>query len=618
MRQGRGGFNALIAGLTLGGMLCAGPAQAAIDFNWGGHVKSDLRFRIEEKSMGDWYDQYVLPIEVSRNENVAKLKMDVISGGWAGVLDFDFVFVGISDEVQTLGDMSLRSNVDPYRLEAHALYIEALDLFEGFDMRIGYQKLLWGVGDQFNPTNNLNADDMEDELLFGDQQANAMIRFDWTPHEQISMTAALVPVFRASLLPPSGKLALAATDRLPMAHGPTRRRIAAEQNLTTTNGYPTVVQDIQVETPDLALDNMQAAFQLSTILGDQDIAVSYFVGHHDIPVPVHNHTVQLENTIEGSAACPSWWRDVQDDPTLQDAIPPACKLRTETTLQFPRMQAIGFNMAGEVDLLGWISDSIHPIGYRLEVGVFFPEEKRLRMSQSELVVTLPSGIPLSLPAGEYDYAGSVLEEVVAATGAPVEMQPPVVLHDTPFAKWSFGIDYSFGPHVYMNMQWVHGLADEFGAGDWITEDYAVRASWIDAEEGDAFQCGLPASVGGLGSGKTCATEMLRPRLGDYLVLGLDFKFLNDAALLRLFTMWDLTGLVEERWDAEAEKRVRTAFHPFTEEAFSAVVYPSFAYNFGFGLTMTVGALLKFGKPWTKFGDPAAGGSVVWSSAKFAF
>jgi hypothetical protein len=165
---------------------------------------------------------------------------------------------------------------------------------------------------------------------------------------------------------------------------------------------------------------------------------------------------------------------------------------------------------------------------------------------------------------------------------------------------------------------VHGLADEFGAGDWITEGYAVRASWIDAEESDAFQCGLPASVGGQGSGRTCATEMLRPRLGDYLVLGLDFKFLNDAALLRLFTMWDLTGLVQERWDEASQSRVRTSFHPFTDEAFSAVIYPSFSYNFGFGLTLTAGALLKFGKTWTKFGDPAAGGSVVWSSAKFAF
>ena len=185
----------LVAALTLLGTLAGGQARAEIEFNWGGHIKSDLRFRIEEKRTGGWYDEYVLPVGVSRNENAAKLKMDVISGGWAGVLDLDFVFVGISEDVRNLGNMSLRGDVDPYRIEAHALFIEALDLFEGFDLRIGYQKLLWGVGDQFNPTNNLNADDMEDELLFGDQQANAMIRLDWTPIDEISMTAAVESAF---------------------------------------------------------------------------------------------------------------------------------------------------------------------------------------------------------------------------------------------------------------------------------------------------------------------------------------------------------------------------------------------------------------------------------------
>ena len=39
---------------------------------------------------------------------------------------------------------------------------------------------------------------------------------------------------------------------------------------------------------------------------------------------------------------------------------------------------------------------------------------------------------------------------------------------------------------------------------------------------------------------------------------------------------------------------------------------------GVRATLTGGALIKLGKSWTKFGDPAAGGSVVWTSAKYAF
>ena len=59
--------------------------------------------------------------------------------------------------------------------------------------------------------------------------------------------------------------------------------------------------------------------------------------------------------------------------------------------------------------------------------------------------------------------------------------PPVVLPDTPFAKWSLGIDYSFGAHVYMNLQWVHGLADEFGADPAESDEdhlMAAVAGWL--------------------------------------------------------------------------------------------------------------------------------------------
>ena len=41
------------------------------------------------------------------------------------------------------------------------------------------------------------------------------------------------------------------------------------------------------------------------------------------------------------------------------------------------------------------------------------------------------------------------------------------------------------------------------------------------------------------NGTQCATETMPPRIGDYLVLGADFKFLDDAGLFRLFTIWDL-------------------------------------------------------------------------------
>jgi hypothetical protein len=178
-----------------------------------------------------------------------------------------------------------------------------------------------------------------------------------------------------------------------------------------------------------------------------------------------------------------------------------------------------------------------------------------------------------------------------------------------------GLDYTFGPRVYANLQWVHGLFDEFGAGDFISDGVAVRGSRT-GEDTDVplLQCAVLDST----RGERCAIEVLRPRLGDYLVLGVDVKFFNDNLLVRLFSILDLTGVSVERWDADADRRVRTHHSAFSSEGFSAVIFPELTYNFGHGLELSGGALVKLGKAHTKFGDPAAGGSDIWTRARFSW
>ena len=39
-----------------------------------------------------------------------------------------------------------------------------------------WQVVQWGTADMFNPTNNLNAPDLEDPLMFGESVANEMVR----------------------------------------------------------------------------------------------------------------------------------------------------------------------------------------------------------------------------------------------------------------------------------------------------------------------------------------------------------------------------------------------------------------------------------------------------------
>ena len=216
-----------------------------------------------------------------------------------------------------------------------------------------------------------------------------------------------------------------------------------------------------------------------------------------------------------------------------------------------------------------------------------------------------SGLPTQ-PGGEYDYR--------------LDGRQPLVVTDAPFAKWVVGLDYTFNRHLYLNVQWVHGLVDEFGAGDFISGGVSVRSGGVDKAltTAEVFNCADPLQLGADPPGQRCAVEVSRPRLGDYLVIGLDAKMLSDKLLARLFVILDLVGVDEERFDAALDRRVRRHHSPFSAEGFSAVIFPQLTYNFGFGVELSTGALVKLGKRNTKFGDPAAGGSEVWTRARFSF
>ena len=564
-------------------LLCSPTAQAQLELSFGGKVQTDLRFRVEEKSVGDHYQRLTLPVGVSRNENILKLKLNATYDNFAGVAEVDFVVIGTSNELGGLEALSLRGEVDPYRLEAHALYLEAVDLgVEGLDLRIGQQLVQWGKGDQFNPTNNLNANDVEDPLLFGEQLANLMVKVDYTFGTDWTISGVLVPIFKPALLPTSAPLGTAAVDRMPFTDANFRHRVHAEKAFANYSfNMPTIVSSATPMLPETSPQNMQFAFRVAGVLLDQDIALSYYNGRSDVPQPFLNVSRQELGTI----CNPDKGGDCVKG-----------LIKTDVYMMYPRMQVAGLNMSGELNILGWISSRIRPIGYRLEVGVYFPQEVSLALYNANTIATAGPG--------EYAYGDH----------APANGRRPTVVDDTPFAKWVLGLDYTFNRYLYLNVQWVHGLPDEFGAGDFISEGDVVRSAQTDVTEPRKAS---PCILNQEGCGKM-VTEILRPRLGDYLVLGVDIRFLSEKALLRLFTIWDLSGVWEDRWDDKAKERQRTHHGLFSAKGFSAVIYPEFVYNFGNGLEMAAGALFMLGQEHTKFGDPATGGSQVWTRAKFSY
>jgi hypothetical protein len=566
-----------------------------LELSFGGHVQTDLRFRIQEKSIGPWYDRRTLPVGLSRNETFAKFKLQAALHRYKGVVDTDLVWVAIPDEIAELAELSDRRRVEPFRLEAHAAYIDGSDLFgaSGLDLRFGLQKVMWGMGDQFNPTNNLNANDLEDPLLFGEQQANLMLKLDYSPLPLLSLTGVMVPVFRPALLPPSGELGLAAIDRLPFLAPETRYRVASETQMALEAlDYGTVAAGVTPILPETSPENMQFAFRAGGSVGGQDLALSYYRGFSDFPVPVLNVSSLSE---DGACENDPAWPEVRTDPPGDDEACVGRFINTEAYLEYPRIQVVGLNWAGEIP---------GAIGYRLEFGLYLPEARRLRVFNPEIA-------PFTVE-GEYDYDGD---------GEPGGGEAPLVVSSDPFAKWTVGVDYTVaaGPATIMfNAQWVHGLVDEFGAGDWAFGDaVAVRQSEaIGGAVGDPGPALLPCATEG--RGRECAREVTRPKVADYLVFGTDINFARNRGLFRLFTLWDLSGYTVDSWNQNRNQRVREHFSLLTPEGFTAVLYPELRYNLGYGFELHAGLLLQLGRNYTKFGDPAAGGSQVFVRGKFSY
>jgi len=570
-------------------LLCAtclpGMALADFDVDIGGRIQSNIRYRPDDKSVGQGANRSDQGPGFVRNEHILKLRLNAGVDRFSGVIDADFVWAGFT-RTRTLDELSFRETVEPNRLELHSAYLDAVDLFvEGLDLRVGQQIVSWGAADQFNPTNNLNADDLEDRLLFGVQQANLMAKLDYTVPDVVTFSGVLVPLFKPALLPKSAVIGLKMTDRLPMVDANLRRRIHAEQAYATSLGFDTRIDETTLILPKETWRNMQFSLRAAFNIGETDVALSYYNGRSDIPLSVGNNVTQ-----EFTGNC---------DPSDPNDIVDCGALSTTVQLAYPHIQVAGLNIAGEVDLLGWISDDISPIGFRFELGVYFPDEYRMAMNQSTITL-----VGFDSPAGEYAYPDG---------------ERPVVLSDTPYAKWTLGLDYSFNEHWYVNAMWVHGFPDEVGAGDWITAGDAVRQGGVVTNNPSYLldNCANPLLDGGP-SGEVCSREVLRNRIGDYLVLGLDFKWAGGNGMFRMFTIWDLTGYVEDTFDLQSRQRQRNKYSPVSGDGLALVLFPELNYNFGGGFELGAGGLIQLGKRHTKFGDPAAGGSLIWTRARYSF
>ena len=545
----------LCLGCLLGPLAGPQPAQADVEFKFSGYVSSDIRARIlsdEQPAPAPQPSQWLLLKNgISRNENRIRGALTARIGEKVrAVADVEMVTWGFSD-LKNIDSSTLRPYVDPFYFEFHAAYIDINNLFGNaiprFDLRIGRQVVPWGAADKFNPIANVNTLDLSDPLMFGRALANNMVRADWNPVGDLNITAVLVPVFRPAQLPRTAPLALLDPLRpAPVLNQGIRAALDNERTLYVPRVDPntgalipsgrTLTIEADPLAPELNFSNMQAGGRVAWKLWDQDMGVSYYHGRFGIPVPAWSlATGSIDTNL------------------------------IKTQLVYPREDVIGLELAGSIEKLGGL-------GYWMEAALYLPG--KVDLAVYDQVTSPPTVKPM-----EYVYDDVIGRYVRYIRPAGTTVERPVVIDNTPFVKATVGADYTIGGRVYLNVQYVHGFIDEFGAGR------------IARPRKDANNIKEEPRV--------------ESRIGDYIVAGVDVKTLSERLLFRLFGVIKVPSidLASGLWDD---------YEP------TGVLFPQIVWTVYDATELMLGGFVMLGNRSTKFGDPAAGGTELFLKGKVSF
>ena len=344
----------------------------------GGYVRTDMRMRLQtERNPFTWNENRICLQLKARPSEKVQLYSDVVVRG------FGFPRTETIDDLQQTG----KEKVQPWGLEFNEAYVDISDfLVEKLDVKIGRQRVAWGTADKFNPTDNLNPKDLQDIFDFGRHLGSNAIKASYYLGDY-TLTGILIPVFTPAVLPPSDWLqAFESPSSLPPGmrlHSLSNAVILPKNNFNESSMY---------------------AFKIATTVADCNVSLSYFNGRDDLPLVTGVTILPLDTlgTVDVSS-----------------------------TMQYPKMQVIGADMAGQ----------IFNVGVWAEAAVFLPSRYNLVTS-------------FMLPPN-------------------AQQQIAIALDDKPYTKYVIGGDYTFTNGLYVNAQYIHGLFHERGHEN--LEDYLVFA-----------------------------------------------------------------------------------------------------------------------------------------------
>ncbi|PIE18404.1 MAG: hypothetical protein CSA66_04795 [Proteobacteria bacterium] len=374
-----------------------------------------------------------------RSETTARAQLSAyLSDHVNAVGDVSFIFTEASAP-RTFSGLTDRTLIDPYRWESDALFIELLDLgLDGLDVRLGRQALIWGAADRFHPVSNLNPLDLEDPILFGKVIANEMVTASYRPDLALGGEDDGEPWLDEL------SLQLAFVPWFKPAQLPQSAGLAfTETSVFYHRANTALTRDLVAKIRVL----------------ERDVGWGF-----DFEPRVALPEAKLDNAMLGARLGArvlgvdlglTYFRGFDDVPRVTKIVADtdrAPHIDIALQLEYPRVQVLGFDLATSLDFLDGV-------GLWAEVG--------LTLHDALYRVLTTGAIGVDAVEAEHD-AGSFVKAVV-------------------------GADYTPWPWLYLNVQYLHGFIDEFGARE----------------------------------------------LDDYLVAGGDIKLAHDQVLIRFFNVFNL-------------------------------------------------------------------------------
>ena len=325
-------FICLLTALAFGPTLHPSPAQAA-ELEFGGELSSSFGVFLFSCAPDCLLLDY-------QNRNIVNLHLDAYLNPSVTARVALSLRNENNPEIRRAEDTGNLDNLQPIEMRISDAWLEGYDLFlPGLDLRVGAQRIPWGTGDGFSPSDRLNPFDLSDPTRFDQRLATPAVRADYHLQD-FTFTAAWIPYFIPSLISPRVIDVIAGPDGADNIDFD----VHVEGDAPRINRVST-----RLILPPQTLSDGSYAFRIHWAHPRVDAALGYYYGRDHLPQL--SGEVFPENFFDGEST---------------DLV---------LTLRYPRIQMLSLEARAPLfgSWTGW-----------LDAALLFPSRTRVFISQSRL------------------------------------------------------------------------------------------------------------------------------------------------------------------------------------------------------------------------------------------